>query len=259
MSVPHWPAVSGWSGASTAATRSMWPRHRMGRPTSWPARTRSTRWPSCVVWACCWGRSASAVSSTGWTARWTSGARAARPPWISAAPSGPQRSSATYVACYERWTQMLSAPELELAGRSALAAALGRAARRHGGTFIHPHASRGTGPSGTRLSCRRNGKTVATLALVPDESLAAAIVDDTLRRVMRSWPCARPCSAVVLAPAGGVTGPAGAGPVDAVAITGGWILHDDAGDYPVRLVTVQHSRCWLASYTAETTCGDCPG
>ena len=151
---------------------------------------------------------------------------------------------------------MAGAIELVLEGESVLGWALAQAARRHGCCF---QASARPGPAGSRLACRRDGATVAAVELQPGEALAVAIVEDALRRIIRSWPCAALSSAVVLAPAGGVTGPAGAGPVDAVTLGSRWIFQDAGAQCTVRLLTVQQTLCWLVSYSGELICAGCLG
>lgn len=152
---------------------------------------------------------------------------------------------------------MADAVELVIEGESVLGWALAQAARRHG-CCVQAGAP-AAGLAGSRLACRRDGATVAAVELQPGEALAVAIVEDALGRIIRSWPCAGPSAAVVLAPAGGVTGPAAAGPVDAVTLGSRWVFQDSGVQCAVRLLTVQQTLCWLVSYTCEIVCAGCPG
>ena len=152
---------------------------------------------------------------------------------------------------------MADAIELVMEGESVLGRALVQAARRHGCGF--GTGAQQDGPDSARLVCRRGGATVAAVGLRAGRELAVAIVEDALRRIIRSWPCAVPSTAVVLAPAGGVTGPAGAGPVDAVSLGSHWVFEDAGMQCAVRLLTVQQTSCWLVSYSCELACADCPG
>jgi hypothetical protein len=147
--------------------------------------------------------------------------------------------------------------ELVMEGESVLGWALAQAAQRHGCRF--EAGAHQADPAGARLVCRRDGVTVAAMELQLGEALAVAIVEDALRRIIRSWPCAVPSSAVVLAPAGGVTGPAGAGPVDAVTLGSRWVFTDGGTHCAVRLLTVQQTLCWLVSYSCEMACTGCQG
>lgn len=152
---------------------------------------------------------------------------------------------------------MADAVELVMEGESALGWALAQAARRHGCRFqaSAPQA----GQAGSRLTCRRGRVTVSAVELQSGEALAVTIVEDALRRIIRSWPCAGPSAAVVLTPAGGVAGPAGAGPVDAVILGNRWVFTGAGVQCAVRLLTVQQTLCWLVSYSCELVCADCPG
>ncbi|WP_326615230.1 hypothetical protein OG949_40760 (plasmid) [Streptomyces scopuliridis] len=57
--------------------------------------------------------------------------------------------------------------------------------------------------------------------------------------------------AMVLRPAGGVCGPAAAGPVDAVRLGGTWTTELDGAEVFTRFVDVQNTRCWLAGCTFD--------
>jgi hypothetical protein len=179
-------------------------------------------------------------------------------------------------------TRATGPAELALEGESRLGRALSRAARWHGYELTHGHeltngsdvthghevtdshelpygTSRSEPLPGPRLTRRRDGTTLASVALEPDDTLGAAIAEDALRRVMRSWPGTGPSCAVVLAPAGGVTGPADAGPVDAVAVGGHRVLESSGAHCAIRLLRAQHTRCWLVSYSCEPVRDEWPG
>jgi hypothetical protein len=136
---------------------------------------------------------------------------------------------------------------LVLAGESLLGPALARAAGRRG-MALTAEAGAATG---TLLQCRRGATVLSERPMPPDERLGIAISRHALRSILRCWPVARPASAVVLAPAAGVTGPAGAGPVDAVRLARRPVWDGAEEGCLVRLLTVQHSRCWVLSLSGE--------
>lgn len=57
--------------------------------------------------------------------------------------------------------------------------------------------------------------------------------------------------AMVLRPAGGVCGPADAGPVDAVRVSGTWATEMAGTETFTRFIDVQNTRCWLAGCTLD--------
>ncbi|MGW7824490.1 hypothetical protein ACWGLF_41925 [Streptomyces puniciscabiei] len=155
--------------------------------------------------------------------------------------------------------------ELALEGGSRLAEPLSRAARHHGHSLTDAPREDGEAAAEARLTCRRDGRTAASTVLEPDNRLARAIAEDALWRLMRAWPGGgageggRAASAVVLAPAGSVAGPADAGPVDAVVMGDHWVAEESGTRCAVRLLTAQQTRCWVVSYSCEDATGERPG
>lgn len=76
------------------------------------------------------------------------------------------------------------------------------------------------------------------------------LADHVLLRLVQLWPHAPAVgSAVVLGPAAGACGPAGAGPVDAIRVGGSWTFTGGGAKAAVQVLFCQQTRCWLLSYT----------
>jgi hypothetical protein len=134
----------------------------------------------------------------------------------------------------------VTAAVVHLTGPTVLERALRRAAARAGCALVG-HEDQRAGHAELR-----GGTDGRAVALPADGDVPWVIVDhavDTLLSACSTHP--RRAEIVALAPAAWVCGPAAAGPVDAVRI-GPSRTRGDAGHIVhTRLLSVQHTRCWL--------------
>jgi hypothetical protein len=134
---------------------------------------------------------------------------------------------------------------LRLEGASVLDAALGKAARRLEVPFA---VSPSTAPPALVPSA--GGVDAAAVPVAPDRAVPVALFCYMLGKIIALSPVRpRHVTAVVMAPAGGVCGPAAAGPVDAIRHGGTWDVEVSGVLASVRVLAAQQTRCWLASCT----------
>ena len=135
---------------------------------------------------------------------------------------------------------------LSLSGRTPLDRALAAAATRAGVPWERCDPGQ---PSAVLVGHRLDRQ--HRVELDSGDALLRRIVEHALDRLCRLWsgpPERLDCH--VLAPAGGVTGPAGSGPVDAVRVGPAWQPVLAGRPARVQVLVVQHTRCWLASCLA---------
>jgi hypothetical protein len=138
----------------------------------------------------------------------------------------------------------MTAVSLRLGGLTDLAGALASAARRRGVPLVAERAETGR----PILTCWRADHCTASVAVSAGWELAAAIVDNAVRRVVAGLSLvAEHATVVALAPAAGVGGPAERGPVDAIRDAGVWTATFTEISVFGRLLAVQHTRCWLVN------------